>query len=395
MTDNYLMPTYARQPLTFTRGEGVWLFDTDANAYLDAISGIGVCNLGHCHPEVTRTLARQAGTLMHTSNLYHIDAQERLAAMLCQISGMQKAFFCNSGAEANEAAIKLARLYGNRRGVSLPTIVVLENAFHGRTLATLTATANKKAQAGFEPLVDGFVRVPWNDLDAIRGVAKTHDNIVAVLVEPIQGEGGVRVPADDYLPGLRALCDEHEWLLMLDEVQSGNARTGDYFFCVGAGVVPDVLTTAKGLGNGFPIGACLAAGRAADVLSPGSHGSTYGGNPLGCATALTVVETLSEQVMPTVKRKGELLRQGLRDALADLPMVTEVRGKGLMVGIQLDRDCPEIVQLARAQGVLVNVTAGSVVRLLPPLVISEQEINTLVTRVVTAVREFARQQEAA
>ncbi|KAF0810318.1 acetylornithine aminotransferase [Alcanivorax sp. S71-1-4] len=395
MTDNYLMPTYARQPLTFTRGEGVWLFDTDANAYLDAISGIGVCNLGHCHPEVTRTLARQAGTLMHTSNLYHIDAQERLAAMLCRISGMQKAFFCNSGAEANEAAIKLARLYGNRRGVGLPTIVVLENAFHGRTLATLTATANKKAQAGFEPLVDGFVRAPWNDLDAIRGLAKEHDNIVAVLVEPIQGEGGVRVPADDYLPGLRALCDEHEWLLMLDEVQSGNARTGDYFFCVGAGVVPDVLTTAKGLGNGFPIGACLAAGRAADVLSPGSHGSTYGGNPLGCATALTVVETLSEQVMPTVKRKGELLRQGLRDALADLPMVTEVRGKGLMVGIQLDRDCAEIVQLARTQGVLVNVTAGSVVRLLPPLVISEQEIQTLVTRVVAAVRAFARQQEAA
>jgi acetylornithine/N-succinyldiaminopimelate aminotransferase len=395
MTDNYLMPTYARQPLTFTRGEGVWLFDTDANAYLDAISGIGVCNLGHCHPEVTRTLARQAGTLMHTSNLYHIDAQERLAAMLCQISGMQKAFFCNSGAEANEAAIKLARLYGNRRGVGLPTIVVLENAFHGRTLATLTATANKKAQAGFEPLVDGFLRAPWNDLDAIRTLASQHENIVAVLVEPIQGEGGVRVPADDYLPGLRALCDEHEWLLMLDEVQSGNARTGDYFFCVGAGVVPDVLTTAKGLGNGFPIGACLAAGRAADVLSPGSHGSTYGGNPLGCATALTVVETLSEQVMPTVKRKGELLRQGLLDALADLPMVTEVRGKGLMVGIQLDRDCAEIVQLARTQGVLVNVTAGSVVRLLPPLVISEQEIQTLVTRVVAAVRAFARQQEAA
>src|SRR5690606_18260302 len=218
MTDHYLMPTYARQPLTFTRGEGVWLFDTDANAYLDAISGVGVCNLGHCHPEVTRTLARQAGTLMHTSNLYRIDAQERLAATLCQISGMQKAFFCNSGAEANEAAIKLARLYGNRRGVSLPTIVVLENAFHGRTLATLTATANKKAQAGFEPLVDGFVRPPWNDLDAIRALASQHDNIVAVLVGPIQGEGGVRVPADDYLPGLRALCDEPEWLLMLDEV---------------------------------------------------------------------------------------------------------------------------------------------------------------------------------
>lgn len=395
MSDNYLMPTYARQPLTFTRGEGVWLYDTDANAWLDAISGIGVCNLGHCHPEVTRTLARQAGTLVHTSNLYHIEAQQRLAAALCRLGNMEKAFFCNSGAEANEAAIKLARLYGNKRGVESPAIIVLENAFHGRTLATLTATANKAAQAGFEPLVQGFVRAPWNDLAALRALAAEHENIVAVLVEPIQGEGGVRVPAADYLPGLRALCDEHEWLLMLDEVQTGNGRTGDYFFCTGANVRPDVLTTAKGLGNGFPIGACLAAGRAADIFSAGSHGSTYGGNPLGCATALTVVETISEQVLPTVKRKGEQLQLLLREALADVPMVTEVRGQGLMIGIQLDRDCGEIVALAREQNVLLNVTAGSVVRLLPPLVISEQEINTLASRVGAAIRAFAKRQEAA
>ncbi|MBZ2189797.1 aspartate aminotransferase family protein [Alcanivorax sp. JB21] len=395
MNDNYLMPTYARQPLNFSRGEGVWLYDTDGQAYLDGVSGIAVCNLGHCHPAVTRALTRQAASLVHTSNLYRVEHQESLAAALCQVSGMARAFFCNSGAEANEAAIKIARLYGNRRKVNTPTIVVLENAFHGRTMATLTATGNAKAQAGFEPLVSGFVRAPWNDVDAIRALADSHDNIVAVLVEPVQGEGGVRIPAPDYLARLRQLCDEKQWLLMLDEVQSGNGRTGSYFACSAAGVVPDVLTTAKGLGNGFPIGACLVSGAAEDVFGPGSHGSTYGGNPLGCATALAVVDTLTREVIPSVNAKGALLQQRLREALSGVAMVQDIRGQGLIIGVELDRDCPEIVALARDRGLLVNVTAGRVIRLLPPLVINDEEIALLVERVADAVRAFVRQQEAA
>lgn len=395
MNDNYLMPTYARQPLSFTRGEGVWLYDSDGRAWLDGVSGIAVCNLGHCHPAVSRALARQAETLVHTSNLYQIDAQARLAEALCQLAGMDKAFFCNSGAEANEAAIKIARLYGHRRGIEVPTIIVLDSAFHGRTMATLTATGNVKAQQGFEPLVAGFVRAPWNDVEALRALAREHDNIVAVLAEPVQGEGGVRVPAADFLPQLRALCDHQDWLLMLDEVQTGNGRTGSYFACNRAGVIPDVLTTAKGLGNGFPIGACLAAGKAVDVFGPGNHGSTYGGNPLGCTTALAVVETLRDEVIPGVHRKGERLVAGLRDALKDLPMVREVRGQGLIVGVELDRDCGEIVALARDNGLLINVTAGRVVRLLPPLIISDAELATLIERVSAAIHAFARQQEAA
>ncbi|MBA3981690.1 MAG: aspartate aminotransferase family protein [Alcanivorax sp.] len=395
MNDNYLMPTYARQPLSFTRGEGVWLYDSDGRAWLDGVSGIAVCNLGHCHPAVSRALARQAETLVHTSNLYQIDAQARLAEALCQLAGMDKAFFCNSGAEANEAAIKIARLYGHRRGIEVPTIIVLDSAFHGRTMATLTATGNVKAQQGFEPLLAGFVRAPWNDVEALRALAREHDNIVAVLAEPVQGEGGVRVPAADFLPQLRALCDQQDWLLMLDEVQTGNGRTGSYFACNRAGVIPDVLTTAKGLGNGFPIGACLAAGKAVDVFGPGNHGSTYGGNPLGCTTALAVVETLRDEVIPGVHRKGERLVAGLRDALKDLPMVREVRGQGLIVGVELDRDCGEIVALARDNGLLINVTAGRVVRLLPPLIISDAELATLIERVSAAIHAFARQQEAA
>ncbi|MCH8543434.1 MAG: aspartate aminotransferase family protein [Alcanivorax sp.] len=395
MNDNYLMPTYARQPLTFSHGEGVWLYDTDGRAYLDGVSGIAVCNLGHCHPAVTGALTRQAATLVHTSNLYRVQHQETLAAALCQVSGMARAFFCNSGAEANEAAIKIARLYGNRRKVSTPTIVVLENAFHGRTMATLSATGNAKAQAGFEPLVSGFVRAPWNDVDAIRALAETHDNIVAVLVEPVQGEGGVRIPAPDYLARLRQLCDEKQWLLMLDEVQSGNGRTGSYFACSTAGVVPDVLTTAKGLGNGFPIGACLVSGAAEDVFGPGSHGSTYGGNPLGCATALAVVDTLINDVIPSVNARGALLQQRLREALSGIAMVREVRGQGLIIGVELDRDCPEIVGLARDNGALVNVTAGRVIRLLPPLIINDEEIALLAQHVADAVRAFVQQQEAA
>ena len=388
----YLIPTYARQPLAFVRGEGVWLYDEAGHKYMDAISGIGVCNLGHCHPAVTRTLADQAGQLMHTSNLYRIPSQEALAQRLCEVSGMQSVFFSNSGAEANEAAIKIARLFGQRKGVSCPTVVVMEGSFHGRTMATLSATANAKVQEGFAPLLEGFVRVPFNDLDAVRALGD-NANVVAVLVEPVQGEGGINVPASDYLPGLRALCDQHDWLLMLDEIQSGNGRTGDYFACVGDKVTPDVLTTAKGLGNGFPIGACLVSGAASALFGPGSHGSTFGGNPLGCATALTVVETLSDQVIPAVDAKGETLRAALRDRLADVPLVTGVRGRGLMIGVQLDRDCGELVGRAREADLLINVTAGSVVRLLPPLVINDDELRFLVDTLAQVIRDFARDQE--
>jgi acetylornithine aminotransferase len=395
MSNHYLMPTYNRQPILFTRGEGCWLFDDAGNRYLDGIAGIAVCNLGHCHPAVTRTLCEQAATLVHTSNLYRIGPQEKLATLLCQTAGMEKAFFSNSGAEANEAAIKLARLYGHKKGVDNPTIIVMESAFHGRTLATLTATGNRKAQAGFEPLVSGFVRAPWNDLDAVKKIAGNNRDVVAVMLEPIQGEGGVNPLSAGYLKALREFCDAHELLLILDEIQTGNGRTGSYFAYQQEGIIPDVVTTAKGLGNGFPIGACLAAGRAADVFSPGTHGSTYGGNPLGCATAVTVVETLNAGVIDAVPARGEFLRQALRDAFADIAMVTEVRGQGLINGVQFDRPCGELVGLCRERGLLINVTAESVVRLIPPLVISEEEITILVERLKDAVLAFVAAQEAA
>ncbi len=390
----YLIPTYARQPVAFVRGEGVWLFDEKGHQYMDAISGIGVCNLGHCHPAVTRTLAEQAGQLMHTSNLYRIPAQESLAQRLCELSGMQRVFFSNSGAEANEAAIKIARLYGNRKGIANPTVAVMEGSFHGRTMATLSATANAKVQEGFAPLVSGFIRVPFNDTDAIAALADNPD-VVAILAEPVQGEGGINIPDAGYLSTLRQLCDQHDWLLMLDEIQTGNGRTGHYFACMGDQVVPDVLTTAKGLGNGFPIGACLVAGKAEDVFGPGNHGSTYGGNPLGCATALTVLNTLADDVVDTVHDKGAWLQQAFRAALADVSMVTEIRQKGLMLGIQLDRPCGDLVNRAREAGLLINVTAGSVVRLLPPLVISQSEMQSLVDGLSTVIHAFANEQEVA
>ncbi len=394
MSHQYLIPTYARQPVAFVRGEGVWLFDENGDKYMDAISGIGVCNLGHCHPAVSRTLAEQAGQLMHTSNLYRIPAQESLAQRLCELSGMQSVFFSNSGAEANEAAIKIARLYGNRKGITKPVVAVMEGSFHGRTMATLSATANAKVQEGFGPLVEGFIRVPFNDPDAVAALAGNPD-VVAVLAEPVQGEGGINIPDAGYLTALRQLCDQNDWLLMLDEIQTGNGRTGHYFACIGEDVVPDVLTTAKGLGNGFPIGACLVAGKAEGVFGPGNHGSTYGGNPLGCAAALTVVNTLTDDVVDSVNDKGAWLKQAFETSLADLAMVTGVRQKGLMLAIQLDRPCAELVNLAREAGLLINVTAGSVVRLLPPLVINQQEMQTLVDGLSAVIRHFAAAQEVA
>tara|TARA_R110002073_G_scaffold336505_1_gene534221 strand:+ start:5965 stop:7173 length:1209 start_codon:yes stop_codon:yes gene_type:complete len=395
MSDKFLMPTYNRQPVTFERGEGCWLYDDKGNAYLDGIAGIAVCNLGHCHPAITRAITEQAGKLVHTSNLYRISAQETLATLLCSTANMENVFFSNSGAEANEAAIKLARLYGHKKNIDNPTIIVMEGAFHGRTMATLSATGNRKVQAGFEPLLSGFARAPWNDLDAIKKIIASNHNVVAILLEPIQGEGGVNPLRKGFLNELRALCDSHELLLMLDEIQTGNGRTGTYFAYQQENILPDVVTTAKGLGNGFPIGACLTSGRASALFGPGSHGSTYGGNPLGCSTALAVVETLTNGVIDAVNKRGELLRASLREAFSDTDMVIEVRGQGLINAVQFDRPCTALVGLCRERGLLINVTAESVVRLIPPLVINAKEIALLVERLKDAVVAFQNEQEAA
>jgi acetylornithine/N-succinyldiaminopimelate aminotransferase len=391
---DHLMATYRRLPVSFERGEGAWLWSTDGTRYLDALSGIAVCGLGHAHPGVRDALCEQAGRLLHVSNLYHIPAQETLGERLCAAAGMDRAFFCNSGAEANEAAIKLARLYGSGRGVQRPDIVVMEQSFHGRTLATLSATGNRKAQAGFEPLVSGFVRVPYNDLAAVETAAANRGTIVAVLVEPIQGEGGILVPDAGYLAGLRELCDRHGWLLMCDEVQSGMGRTGKLFAHQHEGIAPDVLTLAKGLGNGVPIGACLARGAAADVLIPGSHGSTFGGNPLACRAALAVLDALAQDALPErAAQLGDAMRTGLRDGLADLAGVVAVRGRGLMIGVELDRPCAQLVADALAEGVLLNVTAERVIRLLPPLILDDAQAEQIVATVVRIVRAFLGQAE--
>lgn len=389
MTVGTLMNTYGQRSLTLTRGQGATVWDDTGKAYLDALSGIAVCGLGHAHPAVTRAVAAQTETLVHCSNLYNIPVQKQLADRLCQLSGMTNVFFGNSGAEANEAAIKLARLYGNQRKVKLPTIIVMEKAFHGRTLATLTATGNRKVQAGFEPLVSGFVRAPFNDIEALNTIASNNSDIVAVLVEPIQGEGGVALPSSGYLKELRALCDRHEWLLMLDEVQTGNGRTGTFFNYQHSGILPDVVTTAKGLANGFPLGACLASGVAATLLQPGNHGSTFGGNPVVCAAALATLETLvSDNLCERATVLGERIRNGLDKALQGCTAIKDIRGQGLMIGIELDRPCGELVQRAADAGLLINVTAEQVVRLLPPLILSDSEADQLVNALAPLIIDF-------
>jgi acetylornithine aminotransferase len=388
MTD-HLMATYGRLPVAFVRGEGAWLWDADGKRYLDALSGIAVCGLGHAHPSVRDAICEQAGALLHTSNLYRIPAQEQLGQRLCAFAGMDRVFFANSGAEANEAAIKLARLHAHRRGIEKPEILVMEGSFHGRTLATLSATGNRKAQAGFEPLVQGFVRVPYNDLEAIQTAATNRPSIVAVLVEPIQGEGGIVIPDQDFLPALRGLCDEHGWLLMLDEVQTGMGRTGTLFAFQQHGILPDVLTLAKGLGNGMPIGACLARGNAADVLGPGSHGSTFGGNPLACRAASAVLEVLaSEQLAERAGAVGARMLENLQRSLEGCDGVEAIRGRGLMLGIALERPCGELVADALTDGLLINVTAGHVVRLLPPLIIDDQQADCITDAVARLIRTF-------
>lgn len=382
------MNTYGRLPVAFERGEGCWLFDTEGKAYLDALAGIAVNTLGYKHPDLVRAIADQAAHVLHTSNLYRIPHQEALSDRLAALSGMDEVFFCNSGCEANEAAIKVARFYGHSRGVTRPTVIVMEHAFHGRTLATLSATANVKAQAGFEPLVEGFLRVPFDDIEAIRAQAENPD-VVAVLLEVLQGEGGISVAHDEYLQSLRRLCDERGWLLMCDEVQCGIGRTGRWFGFQHAGVRPDVVSLAKGLGSGVPIGACLAAGPAAGLFKPGNHGSTFGGNPLATRAALTTLEVIERDgLLARAEASGAALRAGFEAALAGLPGVVEIRGRGLMLGIELDRPCGELVAQALEAGLLINVTAGQVVRLLPPLVFGDAEVAQTVERLAPLIRSF-------
>lgn len=346
----HIMSTYNRLPVQFQRGEGVWLWDSENRQYLDALSGIAVCGLGHAHPAVARAIAEQAATLIHTSNLYNIALQEQLADKLCALSGMDRVFFSNSGAEANEAAIKIARLFGHSRGINSPAIIVMERSFHGRTLATLTATGNRKVQAGFEPLVQGFIRVPYNNLDAIKTVAANSQNVAAILLEPIQGEGGINVPDAGYLDGIRAICDDNNWLMMLDEIQTGMGRTGKWFAYQHGNAKPDVVTLAKALGNGVPIGACMASGKAADMMQPGSHGTTFGGNPLACRAAIAVLESMEqEQCVANAGKLGAHLLTGFSAALAGLNGVIDIRGLGLMIGIELDRPCGELVRKAIEQ----------------------------------------------
>lgn len=388
---DHLMNTYMRQPVTFTKGEGVWLWDEHGDKYLDALAGVAVNGLGHAHPKLVKAISEQAAKLIHVSNIYNIAEQAALADKLCAITGMDKVFFCNSGCEANEAAIKLARLYGHNKGIENPEIIVMDKSFHGRTMATLSATGNRKVQAGFEPLVSGFIRVPYDDIEAVKQIASRNNNVVAILVEPVQGEGGINIPKDAgaYLETLRQICDERDWLLMLDEVQTGVARTGTWFAFQHTAIKPDVMSLAKGLGSGVPIGACVAAGKAANVFTYGKHGSTFGGNPLATAAGLATLNIIEEEgLRENAENIGNLIREGLKQELKNTKGVVNVRNAGLMIGIELDRPCGELAKLALDAKLLINVTADKVVRLLPPLVMNETEANELVQRLAILIKAF-------
>lgn len=389
-----LMTTYNPLPVAFSHGQGAWLWDTEGNKYLDAMTGIAVCSLGHNHPKVTEAILDQAPKLLHTSNVFQIPHQQALADQLTRISGMEKVFFCNSGAEANEAALKLIRLYGHSKNIEEPEVIVTDGAFHGRTLATLSASGSRKVQAGFEPLVRGFVRAPYNDIATIETIAKnskTHgkQGIVAIMVEPIQGEGGIQIPAENYLQELRRICDAHDWLLILDEIQTGVGRTGTFYAYQQHNILPDIVTSAKGLGNGIPIGACLARGSAAALFQPGTHGSTFGGNPFACRIGCTVVTTIeNEKLAKNAAIQGEKILKQLKDKLHNQSAVKEIRGKGLLIGVELDRPCREILYIALKKGLLMNVTADKVIRLLPPLTINDEEVNYLTEKLVECIAEF-------
>ncbi|MCW9023862.1 MAG: acetylornithine transaminase [Gammaproteobacteria bacterium] len=387
--NKHLMQNYAPLPVTFKKGEGVWLWDNEGKKYLDALSGVAVCSLGHAHPAVTAAICQQAQTLVHTSNWYEIENQYRLAEKLTALSGMDNVFFSNSGAEANEAAIKLARLYGHSKDIAIPNIIVMEGSFHGRTMATLTATGNRKVQAGFEPLVQGFVRAPYNDLTALENIAKNNNDVVAVMLEPIIGEGGIQIPDEDYLSSVRKLCNKQGWLLILDEIQTGMGRTGKWFAYEHSQITPDILTLAKALGNGMPIGACLAKGQAAELFQPGHHGSTYGGNPLVCAAALAVIDTMEKEKLPQrAAELGQRMLKGFQAALADVDSVVDIRGKGMMLAVELDRPCGEILKQALDSGLLLNITADNVVRLLPPLVLTDAEADQIVSMTSKLIQSF-------
>ena len=389
MGDKALMNTYGEKAMTLVSGEGAWLYDEKGNKYLDALSGIAVCGLGHSHSEISKVIADQSAELIHCSNFFAIPSQQKLAEKLCDISGMTNVFFGNSGAEANEAAIKLARLHGDKKGIKLPTVLVMDNAFHGRTLATLTASGSRKIQAGFEPLVSGFVRGPFNDIEALRTIADNNPDICAIFVEPIQGEGGINLANSDYFQQLRDLCDELDWLLMFDEVQTGNGRTGMFFYHQYSGVQPDVVTTAKGLGNGMPIGACLAHGEAATLMQPGNHGSTFGGNPLASAVALKVVELIeSEDIYQRAVTVGNIIMQGLTDALEGIEHVKDIRGCGCMIGVELTNPCKSLYTEALKHGLVINVTADSVIRLLPPMIMTDQEAQQVVSILAPLIKDF-------
>ncbi len=396
MSDNqHLMKTYAPMDVTFDHGEGAMLWDTQGNQYLDALAGIAVCGLGHAHPAVTRAVSEQAAKLIHTSNLYQIQNQQLLADELCRVSGMDAVFFSNSGAEANEAAIKIARMYGNTNGVSSPSIIVMENSFHGRTMATLSATGNRNVQAGFEPLVQGFIRAPFDNVEAVENIAANSSNVVAVMVEPIQGEAGINIPAADYLARLRKICDDNGWLLILDEIQTGMGRTGKWFAYQHSDILPDIMTLAKSLGNGVPVGACLANSKAAAVMKPGSHGSTFGGNPLACAAGLAVVHTIEEQrLVDRASELGDLLLNRLGDALGNTEGVSDIRGQGLMIGIQLAKPCKQLMAEALQHGLLISVQSEHVIRLLPPLIISEEQVDSLTEKLSSLVISFLQQEAA-
>lgn len=391
MTSKVLMNTYGDRAATLIKGEGAWLWNEKGDKYLDALSGIAVCGLGHSHTAITKAITEQLNTLTHCSNFFTIPNQELLAEKLCHISRMNKVFFGNSGAEANEAAIKMARLFGHQQGISLPTVLVMENAFHGRTLATLSASGGRRVQAGFEPLVTGFARAPFDDIPALQKIADNNQNICAILVEPIQGEGGIRIASTDYLQQLRIFCDQNNWLLMLDEVQTGNGRTGKYFCFQHSGIIPDVVTTSKGLGNGFPIGACLAAGKATELMQPGNHGSTFGGNPLACAAALATITTIEDHgLLSRAAAIGDRLIAGLQEGLSSSSHVVDIRGLGCMIGVELNKPCKSLFIAAMEKGLIINVTADSVIRLLPPFVMTDDEVDQVVAILVPLIKDFKK-----
>ena len=389
MLSPHQMETYKPVPVAFTHGSGAWLYTTNGKKLIDALAGIAVSGLGHAHPKLVKAIADQAAKIIHTSNLVNIPEQAALANKLCALAGMDNAFFTNSGAESNECAIKIARLYGHQRSIANPQIIVMEHAWHGRTLATLAATGSRKAQAGFEPLVTGFIRVPYNDIEAIRAIAQHNSDVVAVLTEVVQGEGGIVAARADYLKQLRELSTQKQWLLMIDEVQSGIGRTGKWFAHQWAGIVPDVMPLAKGLGSGVPVGACLAKGVAAKVFRPGNHGTTFGGGPLVSVAALRTLEIMEEEgLLANAAKMGELMQNAFRVSLAGVAGVKEIRGMGLMMGIELDRPCADVVKLGLDAGVFTNVTQDSVVRILPPLIINDMEAKEIVMRISSAIKSF-------